>query len=458
VTASALAVPATGRNVSFRPARVPIYVYVLSIGLALQFMSGEASNFGFPIAPDRFLIPAGIVLFLIHPDRRRRTWKVRPIHLALLVAALWCLASMIWFGTIASQDARYGFWDSYGVMPFVLFTMVPVIYETTERRRILLVVMTSLGAYLGLIAAFQGLRLEFLIFPRYMVDPQSAHFGRAFGPSLQVGSNGLQLFACMVCAAILSTQVAGLSRWASRGVAFLCAAGLFFTMTRSLWLGGIAGILVALWLDRRTRKMVLALVIVVPIAVLGVLAVDQTLQDMVTTRLNDAQSAYDRINASETALRILQFRPFFGVGYYNFWNVENDWFWQLDTTPVAATGIAVHNVFLGLAAELGIPGATAWLLGLMGGAKGLLRRLPASREALMWRQAALGYFVCWFTAAMLMPITYPLPSSLLWIFLGIVLTPADVGFGAYVAASLPAQVCEPAPVIARSEADLLGAL
>jgi hypothetical protein len=47
---------------------------------------------------------------------------------------------------------------------------------------------------------------------------------------------------------------------------------------------------------------------------------------------------------------------------------------------------------------------------------------------------------------------------LLWIFLGIVLTPADVGFGAYVAASLPAQVCEPAPVIARSEADLLGAL
>jgi O-antigen ligase len=183
--------------------------------------------------------------------------------------------------------------------------------------------------------------------------------------------------------------------------------------------------------------MALALVVIVPIAITAALVLDQTLQEMIVARLNDAQSAYDRINASETALRILQFRPFFGVGYYNFWNVENDWFWQLDTTPVAATGIAVHNVFLGNAVELGIPGVTLWLLGLLGAAKGLLRPLPRIPEQLLWRQAALGYFVCWFTAAMLMPITYPLPSSMLWIFLGIVLTPADVGFGEYIADSSP---------------------
>ena len=429
MTDSGLATPVLHPDVSASKRRVPLYVYVLSIGLALQFMSGEASNFGFPIAPDRVLLPLGIVFFLIHPDRSRRSWKIQPIHLLLFGAAAWCFASLIWFGTIQSQDARFGFWDSYGVIPFVLFVTVPVIYETTERRRILLLALTVLGAYLGLIAAFQGLRLEFLIFPRYVVDPQSAHFGRAFGPSLQVGSNGLQLFACMVCAAILSTQVAGLSRWASRGVAFLCAAGLFFTMTRSLWLGGIAGILVALWLDRRTRKMVLALVVIVPIAITAALVLDQALQEMVFARLNDAQSAYDRINASETALRILQFRPFFGVGYYNFWNVENDWFWQPDTGPIAQTGIEVHNVFLGNAVELGIPGVTVWLLGLLGAAKGLLRPLPRIPEQLLWRQAALGYFVCWFTAAMLMPMTYPLPSSLLWILLGIVSIPADVGFG-----------------------------
>jgi putative inorganic carbon (HCO3(-)) transporter len=428
VTHALPAKPAHG-EVSGDEQRVPLYVHVLSIGLALQFMSGEASKFGLPIAPDRFLLPLGIVLFLIHPDRSTRSWKIQPIHLLLFGSAAWCFASLIWFGTIQSQDARFGFWDSYGVIPFVLFVTVPVIYETTERRRILLLALTVLGAYLGLIAAFQGLRLEFLIFPRYMVDPQSAHFGRAFGPSLQVGSNGLQLFACMVCAAILSTLVAGPSRWASRGVAFLCAVGLFFTMTRSLWLGGIAGMLVALWPDRRTRKMVLALVLIVPIVIAAASLLDEALQQMVFARLNDAQSAFDRINASETALRILPFRPFFGVGYYNFWNVENDWFWQLDTTPVAATGIAVHNVFLGNAVELGIPGVTIWLLGLLEATKGLLRPLPRIPEQLLWRQAALGYFVCWFTAAMLMPITYALPTSLLWVFLGIVSIPADVGFG-----------------------------
>ena len=429
--------------------RVPYYVYVLSAGLALQFMSGEAGNFGFPIAPDRLLIPLGLVLFLMHPDRYRRSWRVQPVHLLLLVATLWCLASMIWFGTIQSQDARFGFWDSFGVMPFLLFATVPVIYETAARRKVLLVAMTLLGAYLGLISAFQGLQLESLIYPKYIIDPTFVHYGRAFGPSLQVGSNGLQLFACMVCAAILSTQVAGgLARWASRGVAILCAAGLLFTMTRSVWIGGVAGILAALWLNRRSRKLVVALVILVPIAVGGALIFDQALQEMVTTRLNDAQSEYDRLNLAQTALNIMQYRPFFGIGYYNFLNVEPDWFWQLDQTPVGFTGIEVHNVFLGHAAELGLPGLTVWLLGLITAAKGLLRRLPTGREQLMWRQAALGYVVCWFVMANLMPMTYALPASMLWVFLGIVQTPFDVGFSQPVAepeATAEEQAALPSP-------------
>ncbi|MEP7368294.1 MAG: O-antigen ligase family protein [Dermatophilaceae bacterium] len=421
------AVPAgdTGAN----PWRVPGYVYVLSIGLALQFMSGQASHFGLPMAPDRVLLPLGVILFLVHRDRSSRVWSVRPIHLLLLAAAVFCLSSMIWFGTVQSINARFGFWDSFGVMPFVLFAIAPVVYRSREHRRVLLVSLTILGAYLGLIAALQGLRLESLIFPRYIINAQSEHYGRAFGPSLQVGSNGLQLFACMVCAAILSTQVGGMvARWASRSVVALCAAGLFFTMTRSVWIGGIAGIVAALWLDRRTRKLILAAAVVVPLCLGAVLVLDQSIRDMVLSRMGDSQSAYDRLNADVTALRILPFHPVLGVGYYNFWNVENDWFWQLDTTPVATTRIAVHNVFLGDAVEIGIPGATVWFLGLMGAAKGLLRPLPVGPEKLMWRQAALGYFVCWFAQAMLMPITYPLPSSLLWVFLGIVLLPSDVGF------------------------------
>jgi putative inorganic carbon (HCO3(-)) transporter len=410
--------------------RVPVYVYVLSIGLALQFMSGEASNFGLPLAPDRLLLPLGVILFLVHRDRSSRVWRVRPIHLLLLAATVICLASMIWFGTIQSANARFGFWDSYGVMPFILFATAPVIYRSREHRKILLVALTVLGGYLGLISALQGLRLESLIFPRYIINAQSEHYGRAFGPSLQVGSNGLQLFACMVCAAILSTQVAGIAaRWASRSVVALCAAGLFFTMTRSVWIGGIAGIVAALWLDRRTRKLILAGAFVIPLVVGAVLVLDHSIQDMVLSRMNDSQSAYDRINADITALRILPFHPVLGVGYYNFFNVENDWFWQLDTTPVAATRIAVHNVFLGDAVEIGIPGATVWFLSLMVAAKALLRPLPVGPEKLMWRQAALGYFVCWFAQAMLMPITYPLPSSLLWVFLGIVSLPSDIGFG-----------------------------
>ena len=437
--------------------RVPIYVYVLSAGLALQFMSGEAHNFGFPIAPDRLLIPLGIVLFWVHPDRFRRRWRVRPIHLLLIAATLWCLASMIWSGSFAFADARYGFWDSFGVMPFVLFATVPVIYETAERRKVLLVALTILGAYLGLISALQGLQLESLIYPRYIVDPEFVHFGRAFGPSLQVGSNGLQLFACMACAAILATRVAGRkARWASRGVAGLCAVGLLFTMTRSVWIGGAAGILAALWVNQRTRKLVLGLVVLVPVAVAAVLAVDQPLQEMVTSRLNDSESGYDRINLASTALHILQYRPFSGIGYYNFMNVQRDWFWQLDTTPVAFTGIEVHNVFLGHAVELGIPGLVLWLLGLMAAAKGLLRPLPANPERLLWRQAALGYLICWLVMAMLMPITYALPSSLLWIFLGIVLSPADVGFGDYRSHPSESDATRPAMSSARSEADYVG--
>ncbi len=150
-------------------------------------------------------------------------------------------------------------------------------------------------------------------------------------------------------------------------------ATLFFTLTRGVWIGASLGILIAMSMTRQTRR------ILVPLAVIGLLAVGATLAVSPTIRseaLGRAESqspVWDRQNTDLAALRMVAEKPLTGVGWENFINEAPNYMVQQPGYPISGEGIEVHNVFLSHAAELGIPGLLLWLAGFAGAVRrGLL--------------------------------------------------------------------------------------
>lgn len=406
-------------------AGVPAYVVCFCLAIGAQFMSGSSDHYRLPLPPDRVLLLLALVLAALHPDARAVRWRLRPIHLAMVAALGWCLLSMIWFGGITDPVAVFAFADSFGVVPFTLFLLAPVVFGTAARRDALMLTLTVLGLYLGWISVAQGLHLYELVVPSSLVQPGHTHFDRAIGPSLQVASNGLALMGCAVAAAVTIARRTGPLRVVAIVALALCLAGAFFTLTRSIWLATLLGTAAVVLLERRLHRAALIGAAIGLVALAAAMAVP-SISDAVLERAETSRSVYDRLNANEAAVRVVQARPLSGVGFGRFHVVESDWVWQSPTYPITTMGIDVHNVFLGYAAELGLPGLALWLVVVLF-ALDAVAGGPRSPQLRVYRLAALAYAIAWLTVAMLVPIKYAFPTSLLWVLLGIVASGARLG-------------------------------
>lgn len=413
-----------------RGERVPGYVYVLVAALLLQVFSGNSDRLGFPIGPDRLLLLVGLTLMATSKDMHEWRVAVRPLHLLMFAAVAWCIASAISVGTVTDPTAVFAVLDAFGILPFTFLLIAPVVFCTQRRRAVLLTGLVGLGFYLGATSVLEGLSLGQLVWPSYIGDPSvGAHYGRARGPFLQAAANGLALTTCGVAAAM---GVAIWHRRVPRAMAaitlLLCAAGILLTYTRSVWLAAIGGAVLAMLLDRRLRRLIIVVIPALGLAVAAALVSSPSIRDAVEARLGYDRSGIDRIIANDAAFRILADRPLHGVGWQRFPAVQDEWVRQADTLPITSTGISVHNVPLGFAAELGIPGALLWLGVVILAVSATVRRgTTAASDVHAWRLGLVVVGTSWFVVAMLVPIGYAFPNSMLWLWIGLVANPRKLG-------------------------------
>ena len=84
-------------------------------------------------------------------------------------------------------------------------------------------------------------RQWWLVFPNYISDPTlGIHFGRARGPDLNSASLGIYLTVCLWAAWILRPHVGRCWQLALLAALPLMVLGIFFTYTRSTWIGLLA--------------------------------------------------------------------------------------------------------------------------------------------------------------------------------------------------------------------------
>jgi putative inorganic carbon (hco3(-)) transporter len=399
--------------------------WLFSGAIALTLFSGNWKHVGFPnlVSPDRLLLAVALVAFLARDPALGRRPRIRFswVHGVLLLAAMFALCSAVAAGTIGEKSTIFPLLDRFGFVPFVLFTVAPTVFATRRQRQILAGTLTAVGAYLGLVALLQGLGLDPLVYPRYLLTlGEEAQQGRARGPFLDAAINGYALFSCAVAGMVARTMTD--RQWPRRlamAVAVLCIFDLLFTQERSVWVGAAAGALCAGLASRDLRR---RLPLALGAAVLGIVCAFVLLPGLraqTSQRLGDHQTEWDRLNLNKAAENMIQARPLLGFGFGTFREQSSDYFQQNPNFPLTNTGGELHNVFLANGAELGLLGTTLWALGLalaIGGAV-LVRGPP---ELYWWRIGLIAVVVMWLVMANLTPLLQAFPNQLLWLWAGVV--------------------------------------
>ena len=399
-----------------------LLAWTISLAICAETFSGTWQYAGLP-SLDRALFAAAVAIVVLAGVHRLFTnrLRLRAVHILLVLSGAYALVSSLAAGTFSDQSAKFALLDRLGLIPFVMFCLAPIVFDTDAQRKVLLKVFIGTGAYLGLIACFEGVGLGSLVFPRFIMNPLvGIHFGRARGPFLESGANGLAMFVCAAAAGV------GYVTWRKRGtraicatVGLMCLAGTIFTLTRAVWIGAALGCVVAIVCTPRLRRWLLPLAAVAGVTILIMFQLVPNLTSNADSRATDQSPIWDRLNTNAAAIDMVEQRPLFGYGWQTF-STESLWHLrQADTYPLTGAGLEVHNVFLSHAAELGLVGFLLWIAAAsmaIGGA--LVRRGPP--ELAPWRVALAAITAAFLVSAMLSPTSAAFPNVVLWTWAGIV--------------------------------------
>jgi putative inorganic carbon (HCO3(-)) transporter len=396
--------------------------YIFATGVVLTPISGNWQAMGIPgpLAMDRLLIVTAIGVTLLRELTRRRESNLRlePVHWLLAAVLVYAVISAMAVGTVLESDSFFRLLQIYGALPFLTFLTAPLVFRDRRDRQILLVAFVGLGAYLGLTALFETVKLDALVFPKYILDPNvGTHFDRARGPFAEAVTNGMALFTCAVAAAIaFATWRDRARRILAASVVLLCLFGTFVTLQRSVWVATVLATAVVIGTTRELRRLALPLIGVAVAMLVGALVLIPGLAGHAEERKNDAGTVWDRENANRAAINMVDSHPLFGLGWGEFDKVGIEYFELSSDHPLSRT--AVHNLFLGLAAELGLVGVTLWVCGFLfaiGGA--ILARPPPELKPWWIGLIAIATFYV-VVVNFVPPVVFP--NLIIWLWAGVV--------------------------------------
>jgi putative inorganic carbon (HCO3(-)) transporter len=308
--------------------------------LLYLLLAGAASSVVVSIAASQILLfGAVLVAGGLWARGYGNTAGPHPIFWPLIAFFLWTLIA-----AFASSDTLLGLLIVKKFSLFLMLFLVPLVCQVTGRIRWIYGLIFAVS----LVSSLKGML-------QYAADPKRDLLHRISGFMSQwMTYSGLLMLVLVALVAYLACF--GWRRhWWIIPLSLLTLAPLILSETRNAWLGALAGVLVVLAL-KIPRAIVLALALVVLFFLLAPARVQQRLRSGWNP---DDPNTRNRIELFGTALRLIRDNPWFGVGPKN---VEKqalryrgsekypDWLYQ-----------HMHNNFLQIAAERGIPGLLLWL-------------------------------------------------------------------------------------------------
>lgn len=325
--------------------------------------------------------------------------------------------AVLFFGAIGAYDPIATL--KKGGMTLVFIAVYYLVVAKVRRTESVALLMKTLVAAAAAVGAY-GVWISY----RYLA------FGATSGKGIIVGSEGLAvpraastvgdptlLAALMVIAfpiaIMLVAKTKGWERVAASVACVTVLVSLGFTFTRGAWIGAAASLVVLLF-ERRSRNVVLILVLL--IALLSPGAVLSRAES--STNLQRAEISH-RFDYWVGALMVAPTRPVFGIGVDNFKH-------SFARLPVSETAqrvaVHAHNLVLVLLAETGLVGLFAYGSLIFGVLVLLLRRRRGdpSEANRLWRLAIaaslIGSLVHQTSDSFLLE---PTVNSIVWVFAGL---------------------------------------
>jgi O-antigen ligase len=290
--------------------------------------------------------------------QKKRAFAVPGFFWPLLAYSVWTLVS-----SAASIDPGQSFKDSRELLGFLV---IPIVLAAFPRKRGLRFPVWAIFASGALASAWAIIYFLTRAYPGQRIKGFMGHY------MTQAGLLGL--FIAFGLAMIVFGR--GKTRLAWAAVLAPAGAALIMTLTRNAWLGvAAAGCLVLfLW---KPKALLIAPLAAGLIYLAGPPAVKSRVQS-IFDRHDPSNMA--RLEYARAGLKIIGEKPFFGTGPDTVDRVFQDPKYGL--SGYARGNVHLHNNFLQIAAERGLPTLAAWLVFFVWAFLALFRRFKTGGAAI----------------------------------------------------------------------------
>ena len=279
-----------------------------------------------PLTVDRILLVVLLVAYAVH-WRLGRTQRASPTgadYLAAAFAAVLVASTFThaWRTTLPEQVSPiYRLLAGY-LMPLVLYWIARQAPLSERNVKFVQAALAIFGVYLGATALLEITQQWWAVFPHQIADPKvGIHFGRARGPMVQSVSLGLALAVCLLCALVWWPRLKRPGQLLLAASLPLYFAGLYFTYTRSVWIGVALGlpIVLGLVLTAPWRRWVLGGMLAAGVVVFAATGLEHFLSfERESSASNARESAALRGNIAYVSWLMFLDRPLLGVGFGHY--------------------------------------------------------------------------------------------------------------------------------------------
>jgi O-antigen ligase len=331
-------------------------------------------NLGINITPDKLALAAMLLIFAAHLTRWRPPQAPRPAGATavgrLLLTFTFVTLLSWWAHGGDAANPNFGLLTrafNVSFFPALAYYLASNIRFSRSIIAEQMKFLAAVGVYLGVTAIAEHYGVGLLVFPKYILDPSvGIQVGRSRGPFVNTIGNGGMLLLTFLAFSWLAASLNGVKRLAAALLTLLAVAAVYFTETRSVWLG--LAVIVGTFLLLRTSLRRTGLTIVALLLVIFLAGVGSKFSVSDTTLFSRRQNTVDyRLDNFQIGWNAFTANPLFGVGFGRF---RIEWLKYADLKN-SRRGIGLddgnHSTFFGVLAELGLTGAVPFVA-LVGGA------------------------------------------------------------------------------------------
>jgi hypothetical protein len=334
------------------------HVWLLPIWLAsMLFLYQHISpllnlNLGTRISPDRLLFLVILGLFLKSTSGHRRGGTIERLMFAFAI-----LSTISWITTRPDAEGERLRWLTtifqLAYFPFIAYYMAKNSdYSDRDLKRLLNGVLI-IQSYLVFTGFAEHYQLTSLVWPKYILDKTlSNQAERLTGPFLNSGMLGAALVMNLGCLFLMTLYTKGAKRAYVYVLLLVSCACIYFTSTRTVWLGLFAMLMIFYLSRTGLRKPIRNLALcLLAVALTGIASKLSLYQKSLFSRRQETVE-YRRVNL-EAGLRTFREHPLFGIGYGGFAKRMHEGSLGIDEKTLASGN---ENTWLGILVDLGLVG------------------------------------------------------------------------------------------------------